>query len=105
MPVVVAGEFVGALDRFGDPGLLGAEQMAGVGGGRAGPAAAADLLGADLQAAVTDPDSDSWAELNTLSRAEVSQATWMLVAQLEVASAEAPDAATGARLCHRPQRH
>jgi hypothetical protein len=48
-----------------------------------------DLLGADLQAAVTDPDSDAWAELNTLSRAEVSQASGMLLAQLEVEAAEA----------------
>jgi hypothetical protein len=40
-----------------------------------------DLLAQDLQAAVADPDSDSWAELKTLSRAEVSQATGMLVAQ------------------------
>jgi ANTAR domain-containing protein len=48
-----------------------------------------DLLAEDLQAAVTDPDSDAWAELNTLSRAEVSQATGMLVAQLEVAPAVA----------------
>jgi hypothetical protein len=29
-----------------------------------------DLLAEDLQAAVADPDSDSWAELNTLSRVE-----------------------------------
>jgi hypothetical protein len=43
-----------------------------------------DLLAEDLQAAVADPDRDSWAELNTLSRAEVSQAAGMLVAQLEV---------------------
>jgi hypothetical protein len=42
-----------------------------------------------LQAAVADPDSDSWAELNTLSQAEVSQAAGMLVAQVEVESAEA----------------
>ena len=48
-----------------------------------------DLLAEDLQAAVADPDSDSWAELNTLSQAEVSQATGMLVAQLEVEPAEA----------------
>ena len=41
-----------------------------------------DLLAEDLQAAVADPDSDSWAELKTLSRAEVSQATGMLVASL-----------------------
>ena len=41
------------------------------------------------QAAVSDPDSDAWAELNALSRAEVSQATGMLVAQLGVEPAEA----------------
>ena len=45
--------------------------------------------GALHRAAVTDPDSDAWAELNTLSRAEVSQATGMLVAQLQVEPAEA----------------
>ncbi|WP_459953125.1 ANTAR domain-containing protein, partial [Mycobacterium avium] len=48
-----------------------------------------DLLDADLQAAVADPTSNAWAELNTLSRSEVSQATGMLVAQLEVEPAEA----------------
>jgi hypothetical protein len=48
-----------------------------------------DLLGADLQAAVADPHSNAWAELNALSRTEVSQATGMLVAQLEVVPAEA----------------
>lgn len=48
-----------------------------------------DLLDADLQAAVTDPTSNAWAELNTLSRAEVSQAIGMLVAQLEMEPAEA----------------
>ena len=48
-----------------------------------------DLLAEDLQAAVADPDSDSWAELDTLSRAEVSQATGMLVAKLEVEPGEA----------------
>jgi AmiR/NasT family two-component response regulator len=48
-----------------------------------------DLLDADLSAAVADPKSDAWVELNTLSRAEVSQATGMLVAQLEIEPAEA----------------
>ena len=48
-----------------------------------------DLLDADLEAAASDPNSDAWAELNTLSRAEVSQATGMLVAQLGVEPAEA----------------
>ena len=37
----------------------------------------------------SDPLSNAWAELNSLSRAEVSQATGMLVAQLDVEPAEA----------------
>jgi GAF domain len=43
MPVVVAGQYVGALDLFrAHPGVLGAEQLGRcVGGGRAGPDAAA----------------------------------------------------------------
>jgi len=48
-----------------------------------------DVMDSDLQAAVNDPDSDAWAEFNALSRAEVSQATGMLVAQLDVEPAEA----------------
>jgi hypothetical protein len=89
--LVVAGQCVGALGLFrAHPGVLGAEQLAGA--LVAAELAQMPLLGVlaeDLQAAVADPDSDSWAELNTLSRAEVSQATGMLVAQLEVEPAEA----------------
>jgi hypothetical protein len=48
-----------------------------------------DLLDADLQAAVTDPDSTAWADLNLLSHDEVGQATAMLVAQLHVTAAVA----------------
>ena len=48
-----------------------------------------DILDADLQAAVAEPDSNAWAELNALSRADVSQATGMLVAELEIGPAEA----------------
>ena len=48
-----------------------------------------DLLDGDLHAAASDPYSSAWAELNALSRAEVSQATGMLVAQLEIEPAEA----------------
>jgi len=102
-----AGQYVGALDLFGaEPGVLGAEQLAGalVAAGLA-QMPLLDLLAEDLQAAVADPDSDSWAELNTLSRAEVSQATGMLAAQLEVEPAEALVRLRGARLCHSPQRH
>lgn len=91
MPLLVAGEHVGALDLFrAMPGRLNGDQFAGA-------AAAAelagipllDLMGADLQAAVGDPTSNAWAELNSLSRAEVSQATGMLVAQLGVEPTEA----------------
>ena len=72
------------------PGVLGAEQLAGaLVAAELAQMPLLDLLAEDLQAAVADPDSDSWAELNTLSRAEVSQATGMLVAQLEVEPAEA----------------
>jgi hypothetical protein len=91
IPIVIAGEFIGALDLFREqPGPLLGEDLTGA-------AAAAelasvpllDLLDADLQAAASDPNSDAWAELNRLSRAEVSQATGMLVAQLEIEPAEA----------------
>jgi hypothetical protein len=91
MPVVVAGEYVGALDLFRvKPGALTTTQL---GGAAAAAELAAvpvlDLLDSDLQAAIAEPDSDAWAELNALSRAEVSQATGMLVAQLDVEPAEA----------------
>lgn len=86
VPVVVAGEYVGALDLYrAKPGLLGGDQLAGaLIAAELAEMPFLDLLGGDLQAAVTDPDSNSWAELNTLSRAEVGQATGMLIAQLEV---------------------
>lgn len=48
-----------------------------------------DLLAEDLQAAASDPESYAWSELNTITRAEVSQATGMLVGQLDVDPAEA----------------
>ena len=91
MPIVVAGEYVGALDFFRtQPGLPGGEEFSGaiVAAELAG-IPVLDLLDADMQAAVGDPDSNAWAELNALSRAEVSQATGMLVAQLEIEPAEA----------------
>lgn len=91
IPVVVAGEFVGALDLFrAQPGPLPGEDLVGaVAVAELAGIPLLDLLDADLQAAVADPTSNAWAELNTLSRSEVSQATGMLVAQLEVEPAEA----------------
>lgn len=91
MPVVVAGEYVGALDFFrARPGRLDEEHFAGavVAAEMAG-VPLLDLLDADLQAAANDPGTNAWAELHTLSRAEVGQATGMLVAQLDIEPAEA----------------
>lgn len=91
MPVVVAGEFVGALDLFrAQPGELEGDALAGaIAAAELAGIAVLDLLEADLQAAASDPSSDAWAELQALSRAEVSQATGMLVAQLGVEPPEA----------------
>jgi hypothetical protein len=91
MPLVVAGEYVGALDLFRmRPGRLLGEDMAGaLAAAEIAGVPLLDLLDQDLQAAVADPGSNAWTELNALSRAEVSQATGMLVAQLEVDPAEA----------------
>jgi ANTAR domain-containing protein len=91
MPVVVAGEYVGALDLFRtQPGRLKQDQFSGaIAAAELAGIPLLDLLERDMQAAAADPDSNAWAELNTLSRAEVSQATGMLVAQLGVEPAEA----------------
>jgi GAF domain/ANTAR domain len=91
MPVLVAGKHVGALDLFRiQPGILNGEHFAGaiVAAELAG-VPMLDLMSGDLLAAVNDPESNAWAEIHALSRAEVSQATGMLVAQLEVEPAEA----------------
>jgi hypothetical protein len=91
MPIVVAGEYVGALDLFRiQPGLLSGDEFSGaVVAAELASVPLLDILDGDLHAAVADPDSNAWAELHTLSRAEVSQATGMLLAQLEVEPAEA----------------
>lgn len=91
MPVVVAGEYLGALDLFRHgPGVLAGDDLAGaLVVAELAQMPLLDLLAEDLQAAVSDPDGAEWAELATITRAEVSQATGMLVAQLEVEPAEA----------------
>ena len=91
IPVMVAGEYVGALDLFrAEPGELPGDYLAGaVLAAELAGAPLLDLMHSDLQAAVNDPYSSAWAELNVLSRTEVSQATGMLVAQLGVEPAEA----------------
>ncbi len=72
---------VGALDDANVAGAIAASEIAGI--------PLLDIIDGDLRAAVDEPNSNAWAELNALSRAEVSQATGMLVAQLEVDPAEA----------------
>ena len=91
MPVLVAGEHIGALDFFrAQPGDLGEDNLAGaIAAAELAGVPLLDLMNDDLQAAVNDPGSDAWPELHALSRAEVSQATGMLVAQLGVEPAEA----------------
>jgi GAF domain/ANTAR domain len=91
IPVLLAGEYVGALDLFrANPGELHADHLAGaiVAAELAGMPLL-DLMDSDLHAAVNDPESSAWAEFNLLGRAEVSQATGMLFAQLGVEPAEA----------------
>ena len=87
MPIVVAGDYVGALDVFqAEPTALTVEQVIGVvEAAELAQIAVLDLLEQDWsEAAVSQPGSDAWNELTTLTRAEVSHATGMLMAQLHV---------------------
>jgi GAF domain-containing protein len=91
MPIVVAGECLGAINFFhAQPTTLTDDQVLGV-VAAAGLAELPllDLLDQNLNQATTTPRSDAWAVLNTLTRAEVSQATGTLMAQLHI---EAPAA-------------
>lgn len=91
MPVLVAGAHVGALDLFRiEPGLLSHDQFAGaVAAAELAEIPLLDLMDDDLRDAASDPESNAWVELQALTRAEVSQATGMLVAQLGIEPAEA----------------
>jgi len=88
---VLAGEYVGALDLFRiEPGELHRDELAGaVVAAELASAPLLDVMDSDLHAAVNDPKSNAWADFNVLSRTEVSQATGMLIAQLEIEPAEA----------------
>lgn len=91
MPVVVAGEYVGALDLFRhSPGGLTLDTVAGaIMAAELAEMPLLDLVAEDLQAAIGDASTDIWNELNALTRYEVSQATGMIVAQLDVEPSEA----------------
>jgi hypothetical protein len=91
MPVVLAGEYMGALDLFRcGAGSLAVDDLAGaLVAAELAEMPLLDLLAEDLKAAVEDPESDAWTELNRLTRVEISQATGMLIAQLNVTAVEA----------------
>ena len=91
LPVLVAGEFVGALDLFRhhSTALTGDDFAGALVAAELAEMPLLDLLGENLHAAATDPASSAWAELNSITRDEVSQATGMLVAQLDIDPAEA----------------
>jgi ANTAR domain len=91
MPIALAGAYVAALDVFqAEPAALTVDQVAGVvDAAELAQMPLLDLLGQNLDEAVAKPGSDAWTELKSLTRAEVSQATGMLMAQLHV---EAPTA-------------
>lgn len=91
MPVVVAGQYVGALDlyRQRSAALVGDDFAGALVAAELAEMPLLDLLAEDLQAAADNPASPAWAELHKITRDEVSQATGMLVAQLEIEPAEA----------------
>ena len=90
-PVVVAGEYVGALDLFrSKPGRWPGDTTVGaLVAAELAKAPFLDLLTDEVATAISDPASDTWTELGVFARAEVSQATGMLVAQLDVTPAVA----------------
>lgn len=91
LPVLIAGEYLGALDLFRRrPGVLSGTDLAGaLIAAELAEMPLLDLLGHNLQEALREPDDIAWQELTSITRAEISQATGMLVAQLEVEPAEA----------------
>lgn len=91
LPVAVASLPIGALDLYRSrPGDLDAAMLSG--GLIAAELAALpllDLMGMDLDAAVSDERSDAWEQLSSLTRLEVYQAAGVVIAQLGVSASEA----------------
>jgi hypothetical protein len=91
LPVSAAASAIGALDLYRHrPGEL--DGLALTGGLIAAELAALpmlDLMGLDLDAAVSDEASGAWEQLTQLTRTEVYQAAGMLIGQLNVSAAEA----------------
>lgn len=89
LPVEVAAARVGALDLFrATPGKLD-----GLAGGLLAAELAAlpllDLMSADVDWQAVGEGGDGWSQLASLERVEVYQATGMIMAELDVGSAEA----------------
>ena len=90
MPVVLAGQYVGALDLYRTrPSVLDPETLAGAMiAAELAEMPLLDLVADDLHSVVS-AETDAWAELAALTRVEVSQATGMLMEQLNVEAADA----------------
>ena len=91
MPVVVGGQYAGALDLFrAAPGPLDGEALTGafIAAGLA-ELPVYDIISDLAEGALAETAEDAWRELSSLGRAEVSQATGMVMAQLGVDPAEA----------------
>ncbi|BDX35133.1 GAF domain-containing protein [Mycobacterium antarcticum] len=88
MPIVVAGEYVGALDVFNaEPPAWTVEQLIGIGeAAELAQIPVMDLLARDMGEAAAPPGSAAWNEIRMLTRAEVSQATGVLMAQLHLSA-------------------
>jgi GAF domain-containing protein len=107
IPIAIDGHHIGALTTFrAHPGMLTAAQFTGA---RVAAELAErpilDLTKADLQAAVADPDSNSWTKLTALTRTEVNQATGMLAAQLNIEPGYGFGPAARTCLRHPPHPH
>lgn len=91
VPVLVAGQYVGALDMFrAAPGSLSEHDLTGaLIAAELAELPLLDLIGDSPGNEADDPDSNEWVDLGAVTRAEVSQATGMLVGQLDVTPAEA----------------
>jgi hypothetical protein len=91
LPIVLSGEYLGALDLFRTrPAVLDGDDLSGaLVAAELAALPVLDLLAEDLRTGAGDPRSAAWAELDKFTRAEVSQATGMLVAQLDVGPSEA----------------
>jgi hypothetical protein len=91
LPVLAAGQYVGALDLFTTTGgPLAADHLTGAMiAAELAELPLLDLISADVTASAQNPDTDAWSELADLARAEVAQATGMLIAQLDLDAASA----------------